>query len=101
MRLHVLAAALVVGCSGPKEPTPVAFSPPATTISGRPETATSSTPSANPVPVREEDPFTKLRADLTACYEEGRKAIPTMTSGKVTLHAAVDASGKTACAVPS
>ena len=103
MRLHVLVAALLLGCSGPKEPAPAAFSTPATTISAHPESVASvSAPTTSTVaPAREEDPFTKLRPDFTACYEEGKKAVPTMTSGKITFHAAVDASGKTTCVVPS
>lgn len=45
--------------------------------------------------------FARVRGDLAACYEQGKKAVPTMTSGRVTFHAAVDASGRTTCVVPS
>ncbi len=45
--------------------------------------------------------FARVRGDLASCYDEGRKAVPTMTSGRVTFHAAVDAAGKTTCVVPS
>ncbi len=38
---------------------------------------------------------------MVGCYEAGKKDVPAMTSGKVTLHASVDRSGKTTCAVPS
>lgn len=105
MRLHVLALVLI-GCSAPKESAPVTFTTPAATISAGPESvasvsATPSSPSSNVAPAREDDPFTKVRGDFTACYEEGKKAVPTMTSGKITFHAAVDASGKTTCVVPS
>jgi hypothetical protein len=48
-----------------------------------------------------EEVFARLRADFTGCYEVGKKDVPTMTSGKVTLHASIDRSGKTTCAVPS
>lgn len=103
----MLATAALVGCSAPKEPAPAAL--PTSTAPGgaRPETGaspsgSSSSSSSEPLaPAREDDPLTRMRADLTACYEEGRKAIPTMTSGKVTFHAAIDASGKTSCVVPS
>lgn len=94
--------AVLVACSGPKEASTVSFSAPATSITAT-NTATP-VPSASAsatTPSRDEDPFTRVRDDLTACYEEGKKAVPTMTSGRITFHVSVDASGKTACVVPS
>jgi len=45
--------------------------------------------------------FARVQADLVACYEKGRKAVTTMTSGKVTLNVAIDAAGKSRCVVAS
>lgn len=45
--------------------------------------------------------FARAKNDLAACYEQGRTAVPTMTSGRVTFHAAIDAAGRTTCVVPS
>jgi hypothetical protein len=106
VRLHLGVVALLA-CSGPKEPNAASFTAPATTISASgtpsegPAPASSSVPTVSSPPTREEDPFTKMRGDFTACYEDGKKSVPTMTSGKITFHAAVDASGKTTCVVPS
>jgi hypothetical protein len=104
----VWATVVLAACSAPKEPAPASasFTTPATTISGTPTAKASSSqpepqPGTSAGPVREEDTFTKVRPDLARCYEEGRKAVPTMTSGKITFHVAVDPSGKTACVVPS
>lgn len=111
VRLHVLVPAALVSCSAAKEPAPAAFTTPATTISASTGSTgisgstggPTSTPGTPPTtaPARDDDVFTRARADLTACYEEGRKVVPTMTSGRITFHVSVDASGKTACVVPS
>jgi len=45
--------------------------------------------------------YAKVKSELVGCYEIGRKAIPNMTSGKVTFHAAVDGRGTTTCVIPS
>lgn len=100
VRLQVFLTAALFACSAPKEPAPASSAPPAVTLSSTP-TAPTGTQPATPAPVRTEDTFAKVRADLTACYEEGRKAVPTMTAGKVTFHVSVDPAGKTACVVPS
>lgn len=47
------------------------------------------------------DVFAKLRPDLVACYEQGRKSVPEMTSGRMTLRASIDRDGRAACVVPS
>lgn len=109
VRLHVIAAAALFACGTPKEPngsTPASM--PAgsgTGATGAPtSTPVTPTPSATTAPVATfgiGDLFAKVKGDLTACYEEGRKAIPTMTSAKLTFHVSIDASGKTACVVPS
>jgi hypothetical protein len=45
--------------------------------------------------------FATLRAKLSACYEQGKSATPTMLDGKLTLNASVAASGQPACVIPS
>jgi hypothetical protein len=45
--------------------------------------------------------FERLKPDLVACYEKGRKSTPTMLDGKLTLNAAIDASGRTTCVIPT
>lgn len=103
VRLHVVVTALLVSCSAPKEQGSASFSTPATTIGATTIDAASAAAAPAPsVPEKnEEDLFTKIGADLTACYEEGKKSVPAMTSGRITFHAAIDPSGKTACVVPS
>jgi hypothetical protein len=80
--------------SGPTDAAASALSAPA--ASAVPSTSAKS--EGTPPPV---DAFAKLEPDFTRCYEDGKKAVPTMTSGKITFHASIDASGKTMCAVPS
>jgi hypothetical protein len=107
VRLHVFLGVALVACSSPKEPAPASFATPATTISASTSATSRATPDPSPggtltvAPAKDDDVLTKLRPDLTSCYEEGKKAIPTMTSGRITFHVAVDPSGKTACVVPS
>lgn len=67
--------------------------------SGRPS-PTASTPSLKPRP-DEAAIFARLEPDLAACYERGRKAVPTMLAGKLTLNASIDASGKATCVIPT
>jgi hypothetical protein len=45
--------------------------------------------------------FERVKPELVKCYEEGKKAVPTMLEGKLTLNAAIDAGGKTTCVVPT
>jgi hypothetical protein len=106
VRLQVCGTAVLVACSAPKETASAAPSTPAATISA--STASPATADANAVappaaapPARDDDLFARVGGPLSACYQEGKKAVPTMTSGKITFHLAVDASGKTACVVPS
>lgn len=47
------------------------------------------------------DVYARVQADFVACYEQGKRAIPTMTAGKVTYHVAVERDGKASCVVPS
>lgn len=76
--------------------------PPAISAPSAPATApTDASPPAGPGTATGPEIFARVQGDLAACYEEGRKAIPTMTSGRVTFHAAVDAAGRTTCVVPS
>jgi hypothetical protein len=45
--------------------------------------------------------WARVRADVVACYATGRRAIPTMTDGRIAFNASIDAGGKTTCVVPS
>ncbi len=45
--------------------------------------------------------YGRLKDDLAACFVQGKKATPEMSDGKLTLHAAIDAAGKTTCVIPS
>jgi hypothetical protein len=45
--------------------------------------------------------FARLKPGLVACYEQGKKATPTMLDGKLRLNASIDAAGKTTCVIPS
>jgi hypothetical protein len=45
--------------------------------------------------------FGRLKPNLTACYERGRKAVPTMLDGKLTMNASIDVAGTTTCAIPT
>jgi hypothetical protein len=104
VRLHVFLGVALVACSSPREPAPASLTQPTTTSSAAttgPSSAGPESTAPTPIPVKDDDVLTKLRPDLTACYEEGKKAIPTMTSARITFHVAVDASGKTSCVVPS
>ncbi|MBX3229505.1 MAG: hypothetical protein KIT84_17195 [Labilithrix sp.] len=48
-----------------------------------------------------EDVWSRVAADVTGCYEAGRKVVPEMLDGRITFHAAIDREGKSACVVPS
>jgi hypothetical protein len=68
------------------------------------EHASSPSPSPSPKspkPPTAEELFAKLRPDFVACYDQGKKKVPEMNTGKVTLHASVDRDGRTSCVVPS
>lgn len=58
-------------------------------------------PETNATPADASSAFGRLRGAFAACVEEGRKSTPSMRDGRVTLHAAVDASGHAACVVPA
>lgn len=45
--------------------------------------------------------YARMKDDFAACFAQGKKATPEMTDGKLTLHASIDASGKTTCVIPS
>jgi len=45
--------------------------------------------------------YARVRSDLVACYEQGRKALPNMTSGRITLNVSIDGAGKPTCIVAS
>ncbi len=70
--------------------------------SATPATAvTSAAPVPSGAPPEAAQIFDRIRADLSACYERGRAAAPAMSDGTLTLHIAVDSTGRTACVVPS
>jgi hypothetical protein len=48
-----------------------------------------------------DDIWKRVASDFTTCYEVGHKAVPEMVDGRIAFVASVDASGKTACVVPS
>lgn len=48
-----------------------------------------------------EEIFARVQADIVACYEQGKKTAPKMTSGRATLDVNIDASGKATCVVVS
>lgn len=81
-------------------PPPTTAGDPATPVATAPPSATSSPPPQTPPPTVQ-DIFARLRPDLVACYEAGRKDAPAMKSGKITLHAEVEPAGGTTCVVPS
>ncbi|MBX3187765.1 MAG: hypothetical protein KF819_12150 [Labilithrix sp.] len=91
---------VVVGCGEASLPGPAPAVPAApTSVNASPAAApplASTAPPPGPEAI-----FDALRSDLTACYEQGRKAIPAMTNGKVTFHASIDEGGKVACVIPA
>ena len=99
----------LLGCGAPSAPSTApsggpapSRSEPTSTVpgaSGRPSPITSTLP-AKPRP-DEATIFARLEPDLAACYERGRKAVPTMLAGKLTLNASIDASGKATCVIPT
>lgn len=107
MRAVAIALLLVAcgACGTPsKDPLTTPSGPTDASASALSMPTASATPTAKPAETSAAsaiDPFTKVEPDLTRCYEEGRKAVPTMTSGKITFHASIDANGKTTCVVPS
>jgi hypothetical protein len=62
------------------------------------EGAATAAPTKHPSPA---EIFARIKDDLTACYEQGKRAAPKMAGGKVTLHNAVDERGVTTCVIPS
>ncbi len=44
--------------------------------------------------------YGRLEKDLVACYEKGKKLVPTMLDGKLTMSATIDAAGRTTCVIP-
>jgi hypothetical protein len=62
------------------------------------EAAAATAPTEHPSPA---EIFARIKDDLTACYEQGKKAAPKMAGGRVTLHNAVDERGVTTCVIPS
>lgn len=117
--LSILAAVVVVtACGGSSTPAPTNPTPKqsegseATSMPASPaSTATTETKqevappaassSATPKTVDVEKIFARVKSDLVACYEQGRKAAPKMTGGKITLHAEVEKDGKTSCVIPA
>jgi len=64
--------------------------------------SSTSTPTSSPAPaLTDEQILARVRSDLLACYEQGKKSTPAMADGKLTLLASVDTSGKTTCVVPT
>lgn len=66
--------------------------------------ASASSPTPAPAPVAADTPaniYQRVYPDLVGCYEQGRRATPTMTSGRATLGVSVDPTGKPACVVVS
>ena len=61
-------------------------------------TATTSSPTPA---LTDEQILARVRSDLLACYQQGKKSTPAMADGKLTLLASVDAAGKTTCVVPT
>jgi len=101
--VRALSFLALLACGTPSQDPPIAPSGPtdasASALSIPASSAVPSSSSSTSSPLV--DPFAKLEPDFRRCYEEGKKVVPTMTSGKITFHAAIDASGKTTCAVPS
>jgi hypothetical protein len=104
----VLTFVLVAACgsSPPANPTDPASKQSAEAASA-PATATPSSPtsavgpSGPPKTVAADTIFGRVKADLLACYEQGKKSAPKMTGGKITLHAEVEKDGKTSCVIPA
>jgi hypothetical protein len=78
---------------------------PATTGNGATASVKTVTPTAaaaNPASAeRPEAIFERVKPELVKCYEDGRKAVPTMLDGKLTLNASIDRAGKTSCVIPT
>ncbi len=109
LRSVVWMTVALLGCGAPRAPSTApssgsasSRSEPTSTTRGSSEapSPTASTPSAKPRP-DEAAIFGRLEPDLVACYERGRKAVPTMLAGKLTLNASIDASGKATCVIPT
>lgn len=76
---------------------PFTAAPPAPTT----KSAAKVRPQAPAAPPSAAEIFAAQKSELVACYDAGRRAIPTMTSGKVTYHVAASAAGRASCVVPS
>jgi hypothetical protein len=109
--LPLLALSILAACGGsppanPNNPTTKESdaTPPSTAPTGG---TTSSSPPAPegppgmPKTVAVDLIFGKVKGDLFACYEQGKKAAPKMTGGKITLHAEVEKDGTTSCVIPA
>jgi hypothetical protein len=105
-----LIGGVLSGCGAPSSAAPVARPAPenraASTAS--PPPSPPSPPSAGKVAPAAAKPhpddaaiFARIKPELTLCYERGRKAVPTMLDGKLTLNASIDADGKTTCVIPT
>jgi hypothetical protein len=101
----VLPVVLASCASGGAGPSKSAGNAPVTASTSAPSAGAADAPRpAEPKAASPPSPgaiFVKLESDLVACYEEGRKSLPAMTAGRITLHTSVDPSGKTTCDVPS
>lgn len=63
---------------------------------------TPSPPTSSAAPLlSDEQILSRVRSDLLACYQHGKKSTPSMADGKLTLLASIDASGRTTCVVPT
>jgi hypothetical protein len=87
-------------------PTPPSAAATSRVPSSAPSTSEPKTPAAASAAGTRERPteaalFDRLRQGLVACYENGRRAVPTMTDGRLTLNVSIDASGKPLCAIPT
>ncbi len=96
------ALLMLVACGGGESPPPP--NTPAHAVAG-PVVATSPSAAPSTVPplaVEPETPaavFARVEPDLVACYEQGRKAVPKMLSGRATISVAVSGEGRSTCVV--
>lgn len=100
MKIARALVVLALGCGAP----PAASSSDAT-AAGAPKAAAAAPPRA-PVSAARARPdeaaiYARLERGLVTCYEAGRKSVPTMLDGRLTMTASIDASGRTACVVPT
>jgi len=105
VRVREIVFVGLVAC-GTSPPQPQVSPSGAPSESPKPANSVTSAPTPSSAPTEKAPPaasdiFANLKSDVTACYAKGKKAVPSMNDGKVTLHAAVDPQGKTTCVVPS